>query len=232
MRRCRAKIALRYVLVASALALLGACGTTTVTVAGYRVPVSPWDGPWMAYRMSMPDGQTIEWIWGIEGFDEQYRWGTRYVLKLRQKRIFNAPTDAPSTAYELVRVVREEQVNPETTFQLPLRSYRDVYVRYDEKSSGHTLLDEAQIMMEDADMAPRLWVALSMYPDAIGTFSLSPDGRLRLRAIAGEFDPQMAMDSYIGLFGEPEGDAPLSWREEDYAERFTTYYADRFPGGV
>jgi hypothetical protein len=178
--------------------------------------------------MEMPDGQSIDWIWGIQGFDERYQWGTRYVLELRRKQIANAPTDAPSTRYELAKVVRAEPVPAGTRFRLPLRSFRDVYVRYDEDTEGHTLLNEVEIVMRGALTAPRVWAAASMYPEATGTFSFRRDRRLDLVDIRGEFDLQTAMDSYIQLFGEP-GEAELSqWGEKRYAERFAAYYAERF----
>lgn len=57
----------------------GACtgNEVEVIVYPYKVPVSTWEGPWMAYRLELPNAEILDWIWGIEGFTD-YKWGNKY----------------------------------------------------------------------------------------------------------------------------------------------------------
>lgn len=72
-------------LLPSALSALGRQETTMIWLEPYRVPVAAWDGPWMADRITFQDGKAINWIWGIEGFDE-YEWGMSCGCALLKKR--------------------------------------------------------------------------------------------------------------------------------------------------
>jgi hypothetical protein len=87
-----------------AMHALGRQETAMIWLEPYRVPVAAWDGPWMADRITFQDGEAINWIWGIEGFDE-YEWGMAYVLRVRIIEEKEVIPDRPQRRFELGKVL-------------------------------------------------------------------------------------------------------------------------------
>lgn len=192
---CRDHISFRFTLIASLMLVLlpaglvfasGGAETTQVWLEPYRVPKSAWGGPYMAYRLTFQDGESLDWIWGIDGFDD-FVWGTRYVLRVRVESIANPPPDTPATRYRLVKVLSSWPAGEDETFSLPLKTWQDVFVEPSETASKAgsvptaepaqaemslrwSLLGEAEIHFPDEQAVEEFQAALSESSELTGLF--------------------------------------------------------------
>lgn len=196
-----------------------------VIVYPYKVPVSTWEGPWMAYKMELPNNEIIDWIWGIKGFTN-YKWGNKYTLKLKKEKIPNPPTDSPSVKYSLIEELSTEKADTQIQFTLSLKKYRDIYIKFDKNTSTFTLMDDIKLQLKEGIEAADLFAILSSSLDVYGDFTHNYEEGIILNNFSGDFDRENALNQLMKLYPDQSYTDVAEWGKED----FITFFRDKYSG--
>ncbi len=90
----------------------------TLTIEFYKIPCSGEGNQWCLLVKSNQAQQ--QYFHGeIKGF--KYEWGYRYTILAEKIRQLNAPADATTLDYRLIKVLHKEKISSITTFELPLQ---------------------------------------------------------------------------------------------------------------
>lgn len=172
-----------------------------ITLAPYQVPVEAWDGPWMAYLITEADGQTLSWIWGIKGFDD-YRWGTSYTLKIREKGIANPPTDSPGREFILLEILEATPMAEDAAFRIPVKKNYTFFLHRSREDATLSLVREVPVRLDLAQPEREVLKTLLFSRDITGTFTVEGEGLL-LRELSGGYDAESAMEALFMSGLEP-----------------------------
>ena len=131
---------------------------------------------------------TDEWNYfysHIEGFE--YKSGFIYTLSVEKENITNPPADGSSIKYTLNKILSKEEVAPETTFEILLKSKQisdpPSFVTGD-LSSSYKIMDEIEIDCED--LCEDLSVKLENEDKILGVFKHAENNSIRLISIISE----------------------------------------------
>lgn len=185
----------------------------TIEIDHYREPVTLWDGPWMSYRIKGSNDEILNWIWGINGFQE-YQWGYVYEIRVKRKIILDPPLDAPSSEYSFIKVISKEKAYTEARFTLMLKEGRDIY--YSRENGRHRLLNEIDFFISESVIKENLEACIPISRSIKGTFSHLNEKALLLHEIEYDFDRDLAMEF---MFSLPDLQLPPEveeWNESDF----------------
>ncbi|MBN1699359.1 MAG: DUF4377 domain-containing protein [Spirochaetales bacterium] len=130
-----------------------------IEIHHYKAAVNVGIGPAITYiaRSDYP-GPPPGWYYlhdTIAGFDNIYRLGYRYRLRVRRERLPIPPEDVSMYNYELIDIITEEQTDGSSTFELLLRE--GCYSCFVEKEGeNYSLLGLIDIICETGGLSAEL----------------------------------------------------------------------------
>ena len=203
-----------FLIISSPLMGLGRQETTLIWLEPYRVPVSTWQGVFMADRITFQDGERVDWIWGIEGFDD-YQWGKSYVLRVRIIEEKERIPDLPQRRFSLVKVMSVFSPNPDSNFDLPLKDDRYPFLE-GSSAGGWSLQGEAPVDLLYSVDSAWLEAALCIYRGLTGHFRNAPNGRVQLLSVEGDFDFDYALRAWAKKYPDDPLEAYMDWGPDEF----------------